>query len=91
MRTHIKKVRGGDAALPPPLPLAAAGLNPPICPPSACPHPLQLEDMRKNEDPRLSFSTPEFKEAQRQFTDAFKVRGGPPEGVVSSLQQWEGR
>jgi hypothetical protein len=29
--------------------------------------------MRKNEDPRLSFSTPEFKEAQRQFTDAFKV------------------
>ena len=30
--------------------------------------------MRKNEDPRLSFSTPEFKEAQRQFTDAFKVR-----------------
>lgn len=29
--------------------------------------------MRKNEDPRLSFSTPEFKEAQRIFTDAFKV------------------
>lgn len=35
---------------------------------------LQLEEMRKNEDPRLSFSTPEFKEAQRIFTDAFKVR-----------------
>lgn len=35
----------------------------------------QLEDMRKNEDPRLSFSTPEFKEAQRIFTDGFKVRG----------------
>lgn len=34
---------------------------------------LQLEDMRKNEDPRLSFSTPEFKEAQRIFTDNFKV------------------
>lgn len=34
----------------------------------------QLEDMRKNEDPRLSFSTPEFKEAQRIFTDGFKVR-----------------
>ncbi len=33
----------------------------------------QLEEMRKNEDPRLSFSTPEFKEAQRVFTDAFKV------------------
>lgn len=35
---------------------------------------MQLEDMRKNEDPRLSFSTPEFKEAQRIFTDSFKVR-----------------
>lgn len=34
---------------------------------------LQLEEMRKNEDPRLSFSTPEFKEAQRIFTDGFKV------------------
>ena len=30
--------------------------------------------MRKNEDPRLSFSTPEFKEAQRVFTDGFKVQ-----------------
>lgn len=29
--------------------------------------------MRKHEDPRLSFSTPEFKEAQRTFTDGFKV------------------
>ena len=38
---------------------------------------LQLEDMRKNEDPRLSFSTPEFKEAQRVFTDGFKVRPVP--------------
>ena len=41
--------------------------------------------MRKNEDPRLSFSTPEFKEAQRIFTDAFKVSlcfasEGPPTG-----------
>ena len=34
---------------------------------------LQLEEMRKNEDPRLSFSTPEFKEAQRMFTDGLKV------------------
>lgn len=34
---------------------------------------LQLEQQRKNEDPRLSFSTPEFKEAQRKFTDGFKV------------------
>ena len=36
---------------------------------------VQLEEMRKNEDPRLSFATPEFKEAQRIFTDNFKVRG----------------
>lgn len=34
----------------------------------------QLEEMRKNEDPRLSFSTPEFKEAQRIFTDGLKVK-----------------
>jgi hypothetical protein len=33
----------------------------------------QLQDIKKNEDPRLSFSTPEFKEAQRTFTDNFKV------------------
>ena len=33
----------------------------------------QLEDMRQNEDPRLSFSTPEFKEAQRLFQDGLKV------------------
>ena len=49
------------------------------CPNACLPLPTaaaQLEEMRKNEDPRLSFSTPEFKEAQRQFTDAFKVREG---------------
>ena len=34
----------------------------------------QLEALRRDEDPRLSFSTPEFKEAQRIFTDGFKVR-----------------
>jgi hypothetical protein len=34
---------------------------------------LQLQEIKKNEDPRLSFCTPEFKEAQRTFTDAFKV------------------
>ena len=34
----------------------------------------KLQAMRRNEDPRLSFSTPEFKEAQRTFTDNFKVR-----------------
>lgn len=41
-------------------------------------HLKKLEDMRKNEDPRLSFSTPEFKEAQRIFTDAFKKNFGKP-------------
>ncbi|KAL4436801.1 hypothetical protein ABPG75_003940 [Micractinium tetrahymenae] len=41
-------------------------------------HIKKLEEMRKNEDPRLSFSTPEFKEAQRQFTDAFKKNFGRP-------------
>jgi hypothetical protein len=38
----------------------------------------QLEEMRKNEDPRLSFSTPEFKEAQRIFTGGLKVIGIDP-------------
>jgi hypothetical protein len=33
----------------------------------------KLEAAARDEDPRLSFSTPEFKEAQRAFTDGFKV------------------
>ncbi|KAK9831895.1 hypothetical protein WJX81_006754 [Elliptochloris bilobata] len=41
-------------------------------------HVKKLEEMRKNEDPRLSFSTPEFKEAQRIFTDNFKNNFGRP-------------
>merc|ERR1712124_227739 len=41
-------------------------------------HIKKLEDMRKNEDPRLSFSTPEFREAQRIFTDRFKKNFGKP-------------
>ena len=41
----------------------------------------QLEALRRDEDPRLSFSTPEFKEAQRVFTDGFKVRERKREGV----------
>ncbi|KAK9829440.1 hypothetical protein WJX72_005885 [[Myrmecia] bisecta] len=41
-------------------------------------HVKKLEEMRKNEDPRLSFSTPEFKEAQRLFTDGFKKNWGKP-------------
>lgn len=34
----------------------------------------KLADIRKNEDPRMSFTTPEFKDAQRQFQDQFKAR-----------------
>jgi hypothetical protein len=37
---------------------------------------VQLQELKRMEDPRLSFSTPEFKEAQRVFTDNFKVCGG---------------
>ena len=41
----------------------------------------QLQDRGRNEDPRLTFSTPEFKEAQRVFTDNFKVlTGGQAQG-----------
>jgi len=42
-------------------------------------HVAKLDAAARDEDPRLSFSTPEFKEAQRTFTDGFKVgrgRGG---------------
>lgn len=38
-------------------------------------HTARLAQYRKHEDPRLSFTTPEFKEASRQFQEAFKVRG----------------
>merc|ERR1712118_631912 len=41
-------------------------------------HTKKLEDMRKHEDPRLSFATPEFREAQRVFTDNFKKNFGRP-------------
>jgi len=41
-------------------------------------HVKKLEDLRKHEDPRLSFSTPEFREAQRIFTDNFKKNFGKP-------------
>ena len=37
-------------------------------------HTERLAQFRKQEDPRLSFTTPEFKEASRQFQEAFKVR-----------------
>ena len=35
-------------------------------------HTKKLRDMRKNEDPRLSFCTPEFREAQRVFQENYK-------------------
>merc|ERR1712060_659935 len=41
-------------------------------------HTKKLSDQRKNEDPRLSFSTPEFREAQRIFTENFKKNFGRP-------------
>ena len=37
-------------------------------------HEQYLRRMRQAEDPRLSFSTPEFKEASRVFTENLKVR-----------------
>lgn len=36
-------------------------------------HTEKLEKMREFEDPRLSFTTPEFKEAQRIFQENFKA------------------
>ena len=45
-------------------------------------HEAYLRRIREAEDPRLSFSTPEFKEASRIFTQNFKVRAsGRPESV----------
>ena len=41
-------------------------------------HTEQLEKSRKYEDPRLSFSTPEFKEAQRKFQQRFSVNFDRP-------------
>jgi len=37
-------------------------------------HTEKLKKQREHEDPRLSFATPEFKEAQRLFQENFKVR-----------------
>ena len=51
--------------------------------------PSQLEDLRKHEDPRLSFSTPEFREAQRIFTDNFKKNFGKPvEWAFVKKHEW---
>lgn len=34
----------------------------------------KLASIRKNEDPRMSFTTPEFRDSQRQFAEHFKAR-----------------
>merc|ERR1711994_34737 len=41
-------------------------------------HTKRLSDLRKHEDPRLSFATPEFRESQRLFTEGFKKNFGRP-------------
>ena len=41
-------------------------------------HTEKLEKSRKYEDPRLSFTTPEFKEAQRKSTERFNVNFDRP-------------
>ena len=51
-------------------------------------HALQLEEMRKNEDPRLSFSTPEFKEAQRIFTENFKAGTAGKHTDIQPRSSW---
>merc|ERR1711977_192876 len=52
-------------------------------------HVKKLEDLRKHEDPRLSFSTPEFREAQRIFTDNFKKNFGKPvEWAFVKKHEW---
>ncbi|WIA39729.1 hypothetical protein OEZ86_005790 [Tetradesmus obliquus] len=49
----------------------------------------KLQDLKKNEDPRLSFCTPEFKDAQRTFTDAFKRNfGNPGEWALVKEYPW---
>lgn len=41
-------------------------------------HTAALAKQRKHEDPRLSFSTPEFKDFSRRFTENFKKNFGKP-------------
>lgn len=49
----------------------------------------KLQSARASEDPRLSFSTPEFKEAQRTFTENFKKNfGRPTEYVMVKEYPW---
>lgn len=51
-------------------------------------HTEKLANYRKNEDPRMSFTTPEFKEASRQFSEAFKVRLRLRGGVGAGRTEW---
>ena len=46
-------------------------------------HTKRLEQMREHEDPRLSFTTPEFKEAQRVFQENYKARPRAARGECS--------
>ena len=41
-------------------------------------HTEALAKQRKHEDPRLSFSTPEYKDFSRKFTEQFKKNFGKP-------------
>ena len=54
-------------------------------------HEFALRRHRQNEDPRLSFSTPEFKEASRIFTENFKARKADASGQPVSATPPGGR
>lgn len=41
-------------------------------------HTEALNKQRKHEDPRMSFSTPEYKDFSRKFTEGFKKNFGKP-------------
>ena len=76
---HDARNQGAEAALPPSIPSlrGALTLTPVPSPTSQREHTKKLEEARQFEDPRLSFSTPEFKEASRIFTEqcAYRARG----------------
>ena len=50
----------------------------------------KLRQKTKAEDPRLSFSTPEFKEASRIFTEAYKARRAPAARLARAVRPPEG-
>ena len=52
-------------------------------------HTEKLAKLRKHEDPRMSFNTPEFKEFSRKFTENFKRNFGKPiEWGMVKKYQW---